>query len=739
MRIYALSVSLVVFLSVTFVVAQPELDLTFNSTGKRLESGLGATSDMIVQPDNKIVATSGCGSAVFGTAPFCLLRFNENGTLDTGFGTSGNGYMYTFAIFGAFTSGGSIGLAQQTDGKLVAVGTHTFFGPNEDVAIVRYNSDGTIDTDFGSGGVVRNGIVPNNDDQAKRVVIQPDGKILIVGHTRNEPSTSYRLFVSRYLAGGTLDNTFGSAGTSIITVAKDNSWGESIALQSDGKILIGGGTVTPPGTGSPSASHLIARLNSDGSLDTGWDGDGIKSIVYGTVGEPTINRHGIRSLAVQTDGRIVALGHNNRLFRFNTDGTPDTSFDSDGSRDGLPSSLTEEDPLDFAISANGKITVVGNSRSGPTFNYEYAIAKYTQSGAVDLSFSGDGFLAIDVASAKPDGARSIVFDSAGRAVIGGLSGSNMVPNPWTNPSYSFVRLVPEISVGSVTPFDFDGDSKSDVSIFRPGVGEWWYLKSSDGNDAAAQFGTATDTITPADYTGDGRADISFWREATGEWFVLRSEDHSFFSFPFGTAGDIPAPGDFDGDGKADPTLFRPSTAEWFTIRSSDGGVTIQTFGAAGDKPTVADFDGDGKDDIGIYRPSVSQWWQSRSTQGVFAIQFGAAGDVITPADFTGDGKADIAFWRPADGRWFVLRSENLSFYSFPFGMAGDIPAVGDYDGDGVADPTIFRPSINTWFKLQSTNGSEALEFGLSGDIPVPSAYGGAGLGEAETRGWRAPR
>jgi hypothetical protein len=103
-------------------------------------------------------------------------------------------------------------------------------------------------------------------------------------------------------------------------------------------------------------------------------------------------------------------------------------------------------------------------------------------------------------------------------------------------------------VPQAKPFDFDGDGRTDISIFRPAAGEWWYLRSSDTQNRAFQFGGATDKPVPADYSGDGKFDGAFFRPATGEWFILRSENGSFYSLPFGINGDVPAPGDYDGDG-----------------------------------------------------------------------------------------------------------------------------------------------------------------------------------------------
>ena len=270
-------------------------------------------------------------------------------------------------------------------------------------------------------------------------------------------------------------------------------------------------------------------------------------------------------------------------------------------------------------------------------------------------------------------------------------------------------------------FDFDGDAKTDVSIFRPSVAEWWIQRSSNGGVFAAQFGASSDTIAPADFTGDGKTDVAFWRPATGEWFVLRSENFSYYSVPFGLNGDIPAPADYDADGKADVAVFRPSSATWFISRST-GGTHIEQFGAVGDLPVVGDYDGDGRADIAIFRPSLGQWWLKRSTAGLIVATFGTSSDKAVQGDYTGDGKTDVAFWRPSSGEWFVLRSEDLSYFAFPFGLSSDIPAPGDYDGDGKFDATVFRPSNGTWFAQRSTGGVLVQQFGLSGDRPLPNAF-----------------
>jgi FG-GAP-like repeat len=317
-------------------------------------------------------------------------------------------------------------------------------------------------------------------------------------------------------------------------------------------------------------------------------------------------------------------------------------------------------------------------------------------------------------------------NNLGETASGYISASGCgAANPTTPASLGFPNVHFLISVTDVTartPYDFDGDAKTDISIFRPSLGQWWYLRSSDNANRAFSFGSSTDKIVPADYTGDGKTDIATFTPSTGFWNVLRSDDSTFYGFPFGTNGDIAAPADYDGDGKADAAVFRPSNSTWFISKSS-GGTTIQQFGASGDAPAVADYDGDGKADLAIYRVALGQWWRVNSSDGSNrAFTFGTATDKPMQGDYTGDGKADLAFFRPSTGQWFILRSEDSTFYGFPFGASGDIPASGDYDGDGRFDAAVFRPTNTTWFINRSTAGTQIVGFGANGDIPVPSAF-----------------
>ncbi len=269
-------------------------------------------------------------------------------------------------------------------------------------------------------------------------------------------------------------------------------------------------------------------------------------------------------------------------------------------------------------------------------------------------------------------------------------------------------------------FDFDGDSKADVSLFRQSNGVWYRLNSGNGSFFAAQFGQNGDKAIPADYDGDGKTDMAVYRN--GIWYRYYETTSTFDAVYFGFPTDIPTPGDFDGDGKADVVVFRPSNGVWYRLNSSNGAFSAIQFGLNGDIPVANDYDGDGKADISVFRPSSGVWYRLNSIDGSFyAVQFGQNGDKPIPADYDGDGKTDIAVYR--NGSWYRYFSATLNFDGIPFGFPTDIPTPGDFDGDGKADVSVFRPSDGNWYRLSSINYAfSVIRFGTNGDLPAEASF-----------------
>ena len=290
-----------------------------------------------------------------------------------------------------------------------------------------------------------------------------------------------------------------------------------------------------------------------------------------------------------------------------------------------------------------------------------------------------------------------------------------VDNVRINGSYA-CSFVPNQTVKSRA--DFDGDGKTDLSVFRPSEGNW-YLNRSTSGFGAIHWGANGDLAAPGDFDGDGKADVAVYRPSEGRWYAFLSQTNTAAIVNFGSSGDVPQAGDFDGDNKADFAVFRPSTNVWYVLNSG-GGTTIAGFGTAGDVPVRADYNGDGKTDIAIFRPSTGEWWIANSGGGISVTTFGVASDKPVPADFDGDNKEDIAVYRPSEGRWYIRRSTNGAVDFVSWGISSDVPVPGDYDGDGRDDPAVYRSG--TWWLLQSTAGSGAVQFGVSSDIPAPSRY-----------------
>jgi hypothetical protein len=280
---------------------------------------------------------------------------------------------------------------------------------------------------------------------------------------------------------------------------------------------------------------------------------------------------------------------------------------------------------------------------------------------------------------------------------------------------------------SRAPFDFDGDGKTDLSVFRPSdspsEADFFIQNSSNNSSNNAAWGSVGDLAANADYDGDGKTDLAVFRPSTRTWFILQSSNSSILALNFGLADDKISPADYDGDSKADIAVYRPSAGVWYILQSSDGETRIQQFGLAEDIPVPADFDGDNKTDIAVWRGSTGIWYVSKSSDGNAIIaQFGLNGDKPVVGNFDGDGKADFVVYRPSERLWYLLRTAQ-GFGVVQFGLNEDRPLQADFDSDGKRDIAVFRPSTNVWYYLKSSDNSfVAIPFGQNGDTAIPAIF-----------------
>ncbi len=659
---------------------------------------------MIVQPDGKWLAG---GAAYPYNAPtaFGLGRFKPNGDYDGAFHTA---YGVTFCL----CNSGITALALQPDGKIVAAGYSIPVGGSTSIiSLARYNADGSLDMSFGRRGKLLTGI----EGRVTSAQVMPDGKIILGGSTLDQFS------LIRFHSSGTLDATFGQGG--IVRTPLLGGTGQIVKLvrQRDGKLVAGGSN--NPGDGDRFA---VARYNPDGSLDGAFGQGGFTTITFGAGASTAYGT------ALAPDGRIVAAGCTAgdtlaAIARLNTDGSLDNSFDGDGK---VTTNISGNGPNDagcasggVTVQKNGKIVAAGHSRSG-TPTVRIAVMRYYRNGTLDRSFEGDGLLLLGAGNNANLSSDLALLPSGNILVIGSISFNS---DPTRADAMGYGIYGDHLDAIA----DFDADAATDLSIFRAGTSEWWYLPSGGGpggDDIAVQFGTPGSTLVPADYTGDFKADIAEWIPATGEWRILDSENFQLISRFFGQPGDIPVPADYDGDGKADIAVFRPSNGYWYINNSSDGGYGIVHFGGADCVPVARDYDADGIADIAVFRRNEAsgngEWWVTRSAfpNGTQVMVFGASTDIPVPADYDGDGRTNVAVWRPSDGFWLILRWEDFSYYGGPFGSPTDLPVPGDYDGDGKADIAVFRPAEGNWYTQRSTEGFALLPFGVAGDKPIPGVY-----------------
>lgn len=269
--------------------------------------------------------------------------------------------------------------------------------------------------------------------------------------------------------------------------------------------------------------------------------------------------------------------------------------------------------------------------------------------------------------------------------------------------------------------DFDGDRKTDFSVFTPATGQWITEYSSSGSIDAVNWGLPGDVIAAGDYDGDGKTDRAVWRPSNGTWYVVYSRGF-LGATRFGLTGDVPAAADYDADGKTDFAVWRPSNGTWY-IAQSTLGYREQQWGLNGDKVLTGDYEGDGKADLAVWRPSNGTWYIIPSSSGIPIIQWwGLNGDKPLFADFDGDGQTELTVYRPSDTTWYIFNAVTNVIATYSFGYADDTPIPADYDGDGKADIAVYRPSTNVWYRVGSIGVTyNERQFGTADDKASPSS------------------
>jgi uncharacterized delta-60 repeat protein len=381
------------------------------------------------QADGKLVmaGNSGGGFSFGSGGSFALARFDANGGIDATFG--GDGLVTTDFVATAGKADEARAVLVQPDGKIVAagiadLGTLSTVG---DFAVARYNVDGTLDNTFSDDGMVTTNI---GHDNIWGAALQDDGKIVVVGNSSGD------FGIVRFNTNGTLDTTFSGDGKLAAVVgAGISDEAHAVTVQPDDKILVAG--TAEATTFNP--DFAVARFNSDGTFDTSFGGgDGIATVELRT--HPTFDDDEADALLLQPDGKIVLAGHATvslpgggaggvfALARFNADGTLDTSFSDDGKV--VTPSISPNGSTSFihalGLQPGGKIVAAGTAANFDPgtgfFHRDFALARYNADGSLDTSFDGDGKLTTQIAPpGQLDIARGLVIQPDNKIVLAGYA------------------------------------------------------------------------------------------------------------------------------------------------------------------------------------------------------------------------------------------------------------------------------------------------------------------------------
>ncbi len=586
------------------------LDASFGNNGiviQALSPVNEKANDLGLQSDGKIIVAGNIFSVATQTTDFSVARFNQNGSLDTTFGTNG------IATFDQSGNDNFNAVAVQSDNKIVAVGS-TFPSANQDFAAVRFTENGTLDSTFANNGVFIYEASPFDTNQSyKAVKIMADGHIVLAG---SGGTTIALEFLAMLGSNGILDSNFGSGGIKFIS-ASDTSLKMDLEVLPDGKFMV-------------LNRFKIHKLLSNGDPDPDFTNLGLPGVTsaFGT------------NLAVRSDGRFIVLNQSNYTTMFNNKG-------------GFIEPVRNLRGSDIAIQNDDKFVILSSSGS------QFTVSRFntiTSPGTRIADFDYDGKTDFIVKRAGEE--RADVLKSSQGATAYTVNGRIIPEDFETSLNSSSFRItswyldqdslgyfrratdfgqnVSQVQWGTAGDIpvggDYDGkirdfvfpNKPSEYAIFRPSDGNWWVFNSSTNTYFVTKWGINGDKPVPADYDYDGITDHAVYRPSTGTWWILRSSDRSYMEVKFGIASDIPLTGDFDGDGKADFTVYRPSEGNWYQLLTTEG-FRVTRFGLETDYPVPGDYDGDGRHDVAVFREGI--WYILQSTDGLKIVNWGNPGDV----------------------------------------------------------------------------------------------------------------